>query len=88
MVNEPTFNVLEHSFVPEHEVLADDEAKKMLKKYEITKEQLPKIRRSDACIRALEVMYQKPIPEGSIIKITRKSLTADNAVSYRLVIRG
>jgi DNA-directed RNA polymerase subunit H len=84
----PTFNVLVHSFVPYHEVLDEKETQAVLKEYGVSKEQLPKIRSTDACIKALSAMERRPIKEGSVIRITRKSETADKAVSYRLVIRG
>jgi len=78
-------NVLEHNLVPEHHLLSDDEAKKILAKMKIRMEQLPKIKRSDPCIRALETVHGD-IEAGRIIKIVRKSQTADVAVGYRLVV--
>ncbi|MDH7509372.1 MAG: DNA-directed RNA polymerase subunit H [Methanomassiliicoccales archaeon] len=81
------FNVLEHELVPEHHLLAEEEAEKVLKELRITRDQLPKIRKSDACVRVLEKVHG-PIEEGRIIKIVRKSPTAENFVAYRMVIRG
>jgi DNA-directed RNA polymerase subunit H len=81
------FNVLEHELVPEHYLLTDEESDKMLKGLRITKDQLPKIRQSDACVRVLENVYG-PIREGRIIKVVRRSLTSETMVAYRLVIRG
>lgn len=79
------FNVLEHEFVPEHYLLAGDEALVVLKKLKIRKDQLPKVRKSDPCIRALETVHGE-IEPGRIIKIVRKSQTADVAVAYRMVV--
>lgn len=74
------FNVLEHELVPEHILLTEDEAKEVLKRYNITKGQLPKIKTSDVVVKQIGA---KP---GDVIKIIRKSITAGKAVAYRLVI--
>ncbi len=79
------FNVLEHKLVPEHRLLSEEEEEEVLVKWDIGKDQLPKIRRSDACIKILEKIHG-PIEEGRIIKIVRRSPTADRFVAYRLVI--
>lgn len=79
------FNVLEHELVPEHRLLSEEEEEEILAKWNIGKDQLPKIRRSDACIKILEKIHG-PIEEGRIIKIVRRSPTADQFVAYRLVI--
>ncbi|QLH74813.1 MAG: DNA-directed RNA polymerase subunit H [Methanomassiliicoccales archaeon] len=85
MVETPQFNVLEHNLVPEHRLLSDEEAEAVLAKLKISKDQLPKIRKNDACIKVLEKISHTDIKEGSIIQITRKSKTAEVAVAYRLV---
>ena len=79
------FNVLEHEMVPEHYLLTDEEEKGILKELKIRKDQMPKIKRSDPCVVALEKVYG-PIEPGRIIKVVRKSQTASVAVAYRLVI--
>jgi DNA-directed RNA polymerase subunit H len=81
------FNVFNHELVPAHYLLNEDEAKAVLKDLHIEKDQLPKIRKGDPCIRLLEDKYG-PIKEGRMIKIVRKSRTSDIAVAYRLVVRG
>ncbi len=73
--------------VPEHHLLGEEEAQKVLSDHKITMDQLPKIHRSDAAIKVLENIYG-PIDEGRIVKIVRKSETAESFVVYRLVIRG
>ncbi len=88
IVEAPQFNVLEHNLVPEHRLLTKEEAQKVLTKLRVTKDQLPKIRRSDSCVRLLEDIRGQPIDEGSVIEIKRNSETAEVAVAYRLVIRG
>jgi len=48
------FNVLEHQLVPEHRLVAEEEADRVLKALKITRDQLPKIRKSDPVIQVLE----------------------------------
>ncbi len=74
------FDVREHELVPEHTLLSEEEAAEILKRYNITPGQLPKIKTSDVVVKQ---MGAKP---GDILKITRKSLTAGKAVAFRLVI--
>jgi len=81
------FNVLEHELVPEHYLLSEEEAQEILEGMRLTRDQLPKIRHSDACIRILENIYGT-IQEGRVIRIVRKSPTAEEFVAYRLVVRG
>lgn len=77
--------MLEHQLVPEHRLVPDNEAAEVLKKLGITKDQLPKIHRSDPVIQVLEKI-EGPIEEGRIIKVTRVSGTAGVSEAYRLVI--
>ena len=74
------FNVLEHELVPDHILLTEEETQELLKKYGITRGQLPKIKSSDVVVKQIGA---KP---GDVLKIIRKSLTAGKAVAYRLVI--
>ena len=46
-----SFNILEHNLVPEHTLLTEEEAAKVLSELGMTKDQLPKIRKSDAAIK-------------------------------------
>jgi DNA-directed RNA polymerase subunit H len=78
------FNVLMHELVPEHHLIPEDEEKDILKKLKVTKDHLPKIRKSDPVITILEEI-QGEIKEGRIIKIIRKSPTAGYATAYRIV---
>lgn len=79
------FETLNHVLVPEHQLLTDEKTEEMLTRYKIQREQLPKIRRSDAAIRALEIRTGE-ILKGSVIKVVRYSETAGISVSYRLVV--
>ena len=82
------FNVLSHKMVPVHELLSDEETERVLKKLKITRDQLPKIKENDAAIKMLEKAMNRSIPEKSVIRIIRESETSEEAVVYRLVIRG
>ncbi len=73
---------MNHSLVPKHEILSEKEAEELLKTLKIKKENLPKIKVSDPVIRLIKGKV------GDIVKITRKSLTAGEAVVYRVVVEG
>ena len=74
------FRPLEHKMVPRHELVEEDELKKILSEYNIEKEQMPKIRESDPASRAIQANV------GDVVRITRESQTAGKAIFYRLVI--
>jgi DNA-directed RNA polymerase subunit H len=77
----PKIDVLEHELVPKHIILSEEEKQKVVEKYKITKmNQFPSILKSDPVIEAIGA---KP---NDLIKITRKSSTADETVYYRLVV--
>ena len=73
-------DISKHVLVPKHEVLTEEEAEKVLKKYNITKSQLPKILISDPMVKKIGAKV------GDIIKITRKSPTAGESIFYRVVV--
>jgi DNA-directed RNA polymerase subunit H len=81
------FNVLKHKLGASHELLNEEEAASVLSKLKVSCDQLPKIRKSDAAIKVLEKIYGT-IEEGRIVKITRRSETAEEFVAFRLVTRG
>ena len=85
---EKKFNLLDHEYVPEHTLLSEDEAQRVLEELKITKDQLPKIRKNDAAIRVLERTVGKSIEPGSVIKVVRESETAEEFVAYRVVVTG
>jgi DNA-directed RNA polymerase subunit H (RpoH/RPB5) len=74
------FEILNHELVPNHELISEDEKKQLFKKYNITPDQLPKVLDTDPVCLSIGA---KP---GQIVKITRKSTTAKNAVIYRFVV--
>jgi DNA-directed RNA polymerase subunit H len=60
--------------------LKESEAEELLRLLGVSKEQLPKIKSTDPIVKEIGA---KP---GDIVKITRKSPTANVSVFYRLVI--
>ncbi len=80
-----SFNVLQHDLVPEHVLLTEEETEVIFSELKITRDQLPKIKKSDAAIRVLENI-NGPIEAGRVIKVIRKSSTAEEFVAYRLVV--
>ncbi|HDM36720.1 MAG TPA: DNA-directed RNA polymerase subunit H [Candidatus Syntrophoarchaeum butanivorans] len=72
--------LLDHELVPKHEVLTEEEEKAVLRKYKVSKRQLPKIKYSDPIAREIGAEV------GQIIKITRDSKTAGKSIAYRVVI--
>ena len=79
-VSKQQFEILNHELVPNHEIIPEEEKKQVFKKYDITPDQLPKIMDTDPVCLSIGA---KP---GQIVKITRKSHTADIAVAYRFVV--
>ncbi len=71
--------ILEHELVPKHEVMEESEVKELLDTYKIKKEQIPKIKISDAVIKEIKAEV------GDVVKITRQSRIAGKYISYRLV---
>ena len=82
------FNVLEHEMVPEHHLLSEDEEKAVLKGYNIGKDQLPKIRKNDPCVKVLEEIEGVEITEGRVIKVVRLNPVSGVSIAYRTVTRG
>jgi DNA-directed RNA polymerase subunit H len=74
------FNVLNHDFVPHHEVLSDDERQQVLDTYKVTEDQLPKILVTDPAAKACGARV------GDIVKIVRKSRTAGLAIAFRFCV--
>ncbi len=73
------FDVTTHKFVPKHIKLSEEDKLKLLEKYNITDNQLPKIIKSDPAIQHLAVEL------GDVIKIIRKSPTIGDTEYFRLV---
>ncbi len=78
----PSFNIFDHYLVPKHEVLTPEEKAAVLEEYRVKAYYLPRIRVSDPVIKVIGA-----IP-GDLVKITRKSPTAGEHVTYRYVVDG
>ena len=74
------FNIMNHKLVPLHMIISEKEREELLKKYNIEPRKLPKILDIDP------VSIYIGAKPGQILKIIRKSHTAKEAVSYRLVV--
>lgn len=61
-------------------VLSEEEKKNLLEKLKIHEKQLPKILDSDPVVKKIKA---KP---GDVIKIIRKSPTAEESIYYRIVV--
>ena len=81
-------NVLEHDDVPEHHLLDVKDEEKILNQYKIGKDQLPKIRKSDPCVKILEEYFDMELEEGRLIRIVRPHSVSGVSVAYRVVVRG
>lgn len=71
---------MEHSLIPPHEKVSEEEKKELLERYNITLLQLPKLKADDPAIRHLN------LKRGDVVKITRKSLTAGTSTFYRVIV--
>jgi DNA-directed RNA polymerase subunit H len=75
------FNILNHSLVPEHTIITDQEIDEIMKKYNIlNKSDLPDISRFDPVARVIGL---RP---GNVCKIVRPSKTAITTDYYRICI--
>jgi DNA-directed RNA polymerase subunit H len=76
----PVFDIFEHALVPFHEILSEKEKNQLLTQYKVKPYQMPQIESGDPAVKAIGA---KP---GDILKITRKSTTAGEYITYRYVI--
>lgn len=74
--------ILEHELVSKHEIMQDAEKEALLQKYSVKAKKLPKVFSTDPVIKIIGAQI------GDVIKITRKSPVAGEAVYYRVVIKG
>ncbi|WP_122090519.1 DNA-directed RNA polymerase subunit H [Halalkalicoccus subterraneus] len=72
-------DVSEHTLVPEHTLIDEEDLDEVLEEYDIKRTDLPKIKRTDPAI-------PDEAEVGDVVKIVRESRTTDRAVVYRLVI--
>jgi len=74
------FKTDKHFLIPKHSKLSDSQKEKVLEQYHISLKELPRILKTDS---AVEPLKAKP---GDVIKITRESQTAAEAIFYRVVV--
>lgn len=80
IIKKDLFDIMNHDLVPLHQIISEKEKKDLLKQYKIEPNQIPKILDTDpVCIS----IGAKP---GQILKIIRKSHTAEESFSYRFVV--
>lgn len=72
-------DVTQHTLVPTHSVVSDDELDRVLAEYDIKPTDLPRIKRTDPALPA-------DAGVGDVIRIERDSRTTDRAIVYRLVV--
>lgn len=72
-------DVSEHTLVPEHTIVDEDDLEGVLSEYDIKRTDLPKITRSDPAL-------PEDAEIGDVVKIVRDSRTTDTAIVYRLVV--
>ncbi len=76
----PVFDIFEHALVPFHEILSEKEKNQLLAQFKVKPYQMPQIKSGDPAVKAIGA---KP---GDILKITRKSTTAGEHITYRYVV--
>jgi DNA-directed RNA polymerase subunit H len=72
--------MIQHILIPKHKKFTHEEAEEFLKKYNVSKKQLPKIKLKDPAI--LELNPEK----GDIIEIIRDSPTTGKSFFYRVAV--
>jgi DNA-directed RNA polymerase subunit H len=76
----PVFDIFEHALVPFHEILTEKEKKELLAQFKVQPYQMPQIKSGDPAVKAIGAQ------PGDVLKITRKSTTAGEHVTYRYVV--
>ncbi|MFA5572016.1 MAG: DNA-directed RNA polymerase subunit H [Candidatus Bathyarchaeia archaeon] len=74
------FDIFEHALVPFHEILSEKEKKELLASFKVKPYQMPQIKSGDPAVKAIGAQ------PGDVLKITRKSQTAGEHITYRYVV--
>ena len=73
-------DIRKHVLIPKHSKLSEKEKEEVLKRYNTTTDDFPRILKRDAALQGMNVKF------GDLIKIVRKSSTAGETVFYRVVV--
>jgi len=76
----PAFDIFEHSLVPVHEIVGDEEKRALVDRYHAEPYQFPWIKAADPIAI---ILGAKP---GDVVRITQKSETAGKYDTYRYVV--
>ena len=74
--------IKDNYLLPVHELLSDEEAEKILAKYKVSRDEMPKILSKDAAIAIFEL---KP-KAGDIVKVIRNNPVTGKSYYYRVVV--
>jgi DNA-directed RNA polymerase subunit H (RpoH/RPB5) len=77
---EKELDIFQSELVPKHDLLNQEEKVELLKKFNITLKQLPRIKQDDAAVKILNAK------RGDIVKVMRKSPVATEYYYYRVVV--
>ena len=77
---EKEIDIFQSNLVPRHELLNQEEKSELLKKYNISLKQLPRIKGDDSAVKLLSAKH------GDIVKIIRRSHVAGEYNYYRVVV--
>jgi len=80
LYSELFFPIIHHTQVPAHRKLSDDEAKQLLCKLKVTKEQLPRLHKTDPVVRF------HGFRTSDVVEIVRNNGLQQKSVFYRLVV--
>jgi DNA-directed RNA polymerase subunit H len=73
-------DVTDHVAVPDHRIMEEDEIEETLEKFDSEKSDLPKIERTDAALKQMDV------EACDVVEIMRDSPTAGKSKYYRRVV--
>lgn len=73
-------NIMDNFLVPYHEIIPKEQVEQILKEYGIKLDNLPAVLSDDAVVQELNAK------KGDLIKVVRKSHTAGETISFRVVI--